>query len=1023
MANEMAQKLGYTNREAVSGKHIAMNMNLTNAIRMGLVVNPKLVSCVYNLKSDGSLDELKDNIEQIEDIEDRNKKLEEYEALRRKIEKAEGISEILQKNVKRGGKYIVFLPVAENLEDEDANVIGRKKAKEKIKDYEKQIAEYFKDSGIVPNFHSMLGEYGDKENARQLEEFENSNTDSTDFMLVMNKANEGLHLEKLDGMIWLRPMDENSRILYLQQLGRVIYSEDPDNPTKDEDRPVVIDLVNNTLKVMWDLEPTEQDDIEMLNLIVEWYNRHNEKIPNINSKEKDEAGYGALLISIQEKYKKYLEGDFEDLNEKQIGEVREIIEIGSQIDLWQIDLPKPEKKEGNLRNSTGDFSSEKTGLFEISSLLQDFVKLEKELDDSNIKNISLKNALQIKAWCERNYGDKEIWERKLPSTTAKDKDEKDLGKKLNNIKTKIKPYEGMPLEEIKNEEDKKIVEIIRQLDEEYGLGQSLKNALEIKAWCEKNYGDKEIWERRLPWSTAKNNDEKKLGRNLGDLRTRKIKQYEEMPLEAIENEEDRKIVEIIRKLDEEYGLGQALKNALEIKVWCEKNYGDKEIWERRLPWSTAKNKYEKELGKKLSHIRTKIKQYEGMPLDEIKNEEDRKIVEIIRQLDEEYGLGVSLKNVLAIKVWCERNFENKQIWERRLPSSTAKDKDEKDLGSKLIEIRSKKIKPYEGVSLEDIENEEDRRIVKIIRQLDQEYGLGQALKNALQIKAWCERNYGDKEIWERRLPWATAKDKAEKDLGQKLNTIRAKIKPYEGMPLEEIENEEDRRTVEIIRKLDEEYGLGQALKNALQIKMWCERNYGDKEIWERKLPSLTAKDKAEKDLGQKLNSIRAKIKPYEGMPLEEIENEEDRRTVEIIRKLDEEYGLGQALKNALQIKMWCERNYGDKEIWERKLPSLTAKDKAEKDLGNKLKTIRKKIKPYEGVSLEEIENEEDRRIVEIIRYLDEQYNPRKLKGKDIAKASISSITNPELLDREDVELKALVERTREGGISQDEQPK
>ena len=467
MANEMAERLGYTNREAVSGKHIAMNMNLTNAIRMGLVVNPKLVSCVYNLKSDGSLDELKENIEQIEDIEDRNKKLEEYEALRRKIEKAEGISEILQKNVKRGGKYIVFLPVAENLEDEDGNVIGRKKAKDKIKDYEKQIAEYFKGSDIVPNFHSMLGEYGDKENARQLEEFENSNTDSTDIMLVMNKANEGLHLDKLDGMIWLRPMDKNSRILYLQQLGRVIYSEDPDNPTKDENRPVVIDLVNNTLKVMWDLEPTEQDDIEMLNLIVEWYKRHNENIPNINSNEKEESEYGALLLAIQEKYKQYLEGDYVDLNEKQIEEVRKIIEIGSQIDLWQIELPKPEKKKENSRNSSGDFRGEKIGIFEISSLLQDFIKLEKEVDDSNIKNISLKNTLAIKAWCEKKYGDKEIWERRMPSTNAKDNDEKDLRSKLSNIRTKIKPYEGMPLEEIENEEDRRIVEIIRYLDEQY----------------------------------------------------------------------------------------------------------------------------------------------------------------------------------------------------------------------------------------------------------------------------------------------------------------------------------------------------------------------------------------------------------------------------------------------------------------------------------------------------------------------------------------------------------------------------
>jgi len=67
-------------------------------------------------------------------------------------------------NVKQGGKYLVFLPLIENLEDEDGNIIGRKKGKERIAEYEKQIMEYFKDSDIKPSFHSMLGEYGDKEN-------------------------------------------------------------------------------------------------------------------------------------------------------------------------------------------------------------------------------------------------------------------------------------------------------------------------------------------------------------------------------------------------------------------------------------------------------------------------------------------------------------------------------------------------------------------------------------------------------------------------------------------------------------------------------------------------------------------------------------------------------------------------------------------------------------------------------------------------------------------------------------------
>ena len=108
MANEMAQRLGYTNREAVSGKHIAMNMSLTNAIRMGLVVNPKLVSCVYSLKTDGSLDKLKAEIEQIDDIQEKNQKLEKYESLRRNVENAEGIPEILQTNIKKVENILYF---------------------------------------------------------------------------------------------------------------------------------------------------------------------------------------------------------------------------------------------------------------------------------------------------------------------------------------------------------------------------------------------------------------------------------------------------------------------------------------------------------------------------------------------------------------------------------------------------------------------------------------------------------------------------------------------------------------------------------------------------------------------------------------------------------------------------------------------------------------------------------------------------------------------------------------------------
>ena len=57
----------------------------------------------------------------------------------------------------------------------------------------------------------------------------------------------------------------------------------------------------------------------------------------------------------------------------------------------------------------------------------------------------------------------------------------------------------------------------------------------------------------------------------------------------------------------------------------------------------------------------------------------------------------------------------------------------------------------------------------------------------------------------------------------------------------------------------------------------------------------------------------------------------------------------------------------------------------------------------------------------IIRKLDEEYNYRKRTSKEIAEASISSLTDIEMSDREDAALQALVEKTKEGGKNIDEQ--
>ena len=916
MAEETAKKLGYTDEEVKQRKHLASNMTLENAIRMGYVVNPKLVYCKYDLISSGKMDELRAKIDDIEDESKRAEELQKYNELRQKLNReiddeigdearknldsGIGKEEILRQNVKKGGKYIVFIPVTDQgeIEDEDGNRIGTKTGEDKIQAYQEYLNKVFDGTDIVPQLHSLLGSYSKDKNKEELEAFESDNSEETKFMVVMNKANEGLHIDGVDGIIWFRALDENSRILYLQQLGRTIYTLDEDNPLPDDERPVVIDLANNslTVKIEKEFEDSEPiDDLEALTIIIDWINLHDGMIPNRESSNKQEQHYYALLRKIQSKYSKYLDGfdNFEDLTDKDKSRIQEIIDLASEIELWDMELPPIPKTRG---------SKKKFDPFTVEGILKDFVEFEDEVDNNITRNASLKNALKIEKWCKEKYGEKEIYERRLPSTIAEDEEEKKLGKVLNNIRRKMKQYEGQEIVNIPNREYREILEIINRLDKEYGLGELLKNALKIEKWCKENYVEKEIYERRLPSTYAENEEEKKLGQALGNIR-RKMKQYKGQEIADIQNEEDRQTLEILERLDREYGLGKLLKNALKIEKWCKENCGEKEIYERRLPSTYAENEEEKKLGQVLNHIRTKMKQYEGQEIADIQNEEDRKILEIINRLDREYGIGELLKNALKIEKWCKENCGEKEIYERRLPSTYAENEEEKKLGQVLNHIRTK-MKQYEGQEIADIQNEEDRKILEIINRLDREYGIGELLKNALKIEKWCKENCGEKEIYERRLPSTYAKNEEEKKLGKALGSIRRKMKQYKGQEIADIQNEEDRQTLEIISRLDREYGLGESLKNALKIEKWCKEKYGEKEIYERRLPSSKAENEEEKKLGNALRTLRIKMKQYEGQEIANIQNEEDKQILEIIDRLDREY-------NSKKIKLNNAKNGRD----------------------------------------------------------------------------------------------------------------
>ena len=382
MADEIAKKLGYTDEEIQANKHIAKQIELKEAIQLGMVVNPKIVSCEYNVLTDGTMENLKEEIDEIADEDEKKKKLEKYDKLRKNLENATGISEIIQQNVKKGGKYIIFIPVGQNsygdeIEDEEENSAeNAKNAVDKIKEYEERMREYLKDSGIDAEYYSMLGTYTDKENAKQLENFESEEKDKTKFMIVMNKANEGLHIKGVDGMIWFRALDEDSKILYLQQLGRVITSIDPNNPIEDEKRPVVIDLANNTQRVNIDKElknNNRKNDLELLTIVVDWVKSHGGNLPQVTSTSDQEKRYSATLYRIQQKYIKYRNGfEDEEIAEEDRKNIEAIITKGEEIELWDRELEKITKEESD---KILDVDS-----FEVKGHLHDLYELEKEVE-------------------------------------------------------------------------------------------------------------------------------------------------------------------------------------------------------------------------------------------------------------------------------------------------------------------------------------------------------------------------------------------------------------------------------------------------------------------------------------------------------------------------------------------------------------------------------------------------------------------------------------------------------------------
>lgn len=388
MMKELATMTNTYNTEEITlEQYLAYNMSLTEAIQRGLVVEPELVSFDFMLRD---TDEYQEIIEMIANEKDENKKkelIQVKEQIDNLISGDTEISEHIKNNIsqkeneaigkiikdtikKKDGKYIVFLP--QHSGNDNLSETGY------FEQQEQKIREMLKEVDENAEIYRLSSDDRKTENHRAITDFENSSSEHLKIMLAINKLNEGVHVDGINGEIMYRKINDGSIILYFQQLGRVIYSLDKDKPVSDEEIPIVYDIYNNYLVQNMNRtvnQTTPKSDLQKLQEVVEWIDKHGYE-PDINGKPK-EARKAITLKKIQTKYKKYDgkdEQEFKNINPRlsklDIYEISQIMQLAHSIDLFN-------KEIGNRTIPPGEKDLSEVQLFKVSATQKKFLELYK----------------------------------------------------------------------------------------------------------------------------------------------------------------------------------------------------------------------------------------------------------------------------------------------------------------------------------------------------------------------------------------------------------------------------------------------------------------------------------------------------------------------------------------------------------------------------------------------------------------------------------------------------------------------
>ena len=727
--------------------NVDYELTLVDAIQKGIVQAPNYVKCDYSLRD--SLESIKTAIEQCSNPQTKKELQERYDKMRRIVEHAEGIPALFAKNMtKKDGKYIVFC-----------------KDKQHMDELIESSKEWFANIDTNPEIYSVYsGEgYSEKVNKNTIKSFEASKSKHLKLLFSVDMLNEGLHVEDISGVIMLRPTE--SRIIYLQQLGRTLSSD------TSREKTIVFDLVNNYLKNNLDAEINQRKHI------TGDFKGNTTNIGGLDGKSLTED---IDIFRIQGETKEFLEL----FNEVQgiLGH-NDHLTNALNIKTW-MEQRKTIKPPSSISK---DFEEKRLGIA-LSNIRQTLIKpylqlkteqekkiFEEEhpefkkifeiinwIDENNI-SLHLINARQIKFWMEEKNSNKP------PRLRCNDKEEQRLGTALQSIRLRLlNPYLQIVDEEEKlkfenkHPELQEVMQIVNWIDGR-NLSPNLVNARDIKIWMQTHKTTKS------PSAVSKDAEEKRLGTALTELRRNLIKPYmqletEEEKLEFSEKHpEIDEVLQIINWIDTNK-VNPNLTNVRNIKAWMEERKTTKP------PSSNSKDKEEKRLGRALGNIKqTLVKTYMQLGTQEKgefeqEHPEFREIMEIINWIDEN-NISPYLINARDIKQWVEQNQFAK------LPSRSSKAvEEERKLGKKLSYIRQDLIGTYMKLQTEQEreifreKHPEIDKVMSIISELDIQCGNAKQKELAILIRQDLEKRKALQEA-----------KKLEKDYKEQLAIRKANV--------------------------------------------------------------------------------------------------------------------------------------------------------------------------------------------------------------------------------------------------------